>query len=119
MTDSRRSIGRLLVAAAMLAVLGSGGPALAQQIDDDEADSPAQPMIRGASTPSSSTTPSSTSGFSATWASPTPPGPQKLDSLLTLHVTTRADLRPEPDQKKKLLLAGRGESNGSSTSSTT
>ena len=53
MTDSPRSIGRLLVAAALLAIVGSGRSALAQQIDDDEDEAPAQPMSAAASTPSS------------------------------------------------------------------
>ena len=111
MTDSRRSIGRLLVAAALLAVLGSGRSALAQQIDDDEDEAPAQPVMRG--------------GFNAfvmndaqfdQWVfgnmGVTNAGTarNKLDSLLTLQVD---DLERTcgltPIQKKKLLLAGRGD----------
>jgi hypothetical protein len=112
MTDSRRTIGRLLVAAALLAVVGAGQSALAQQIDDDEDEAaPAQPMIRG--------------GFNAfvmndaqfdQWVfgnmGVANPGTArtKLDSLLTLQVD---DLERTcgltPLQKRKLLLAGRGD----------
>ena len=45
MTDTLASIGRLLIAAVLLAIVGAGPSARAQQIDDDEEDeAPAQPM---------------------------------------------------------------------------
>ena len=111
MTDLPRSIGRLLIAAALLAIVGAGQSARAQQIDDDEEEAPAQPVMRG--------------GFNAfvmndaqfdQWVfgnmgvANAGVARNKLDSLLTLHVD---DLERTcgltPVQKKKLLLAGRGD----------
>ncbi len=111
MTVTPRFIGRLLVAAALLAVVGAGRSALAQQIDDDddEAAPAAQPMM----------------GFNAVvmndaqfdqWVfgnmgvANAGTARNKLDSMLTLHVDgLERTCGLTPLQKKKLLLAGRGD----------
>ena len=111
MTVTPRFIGRLLVAAALLAIVGAGRSALAQQIDDDddEAAPAAQPMM----------------GFNAVvmndaqfdqWVfgnmgmANAGTARNKLDSMLTLHVDgLERTCGLTPLQKKKLLLAGRGD----------
>jgi hypothetical protein len=108
MTDHHRSIGRLLTAAALLAIVGAVPSARAQ--DDEEDDAPEPAVVNRMNNFVVNDVQFDQWVFGNMGMGNAAVARNKLDSLLKLNVD---DLERTcgltPGQKKKLLLAGRGD----------
>jgi hypothetical protein len=111
MTDMSRFICRLLVAAALVAFLGPGSSARAQQNDDDEEEAaPVQAKVARLNGFLMNDAQFDQWVFGNMGVANAGVARNKLESLLTLHVDAlERTCGLTPVQKKKLLLAGRGD----------